>query len=532
MLRLTLLQWRRFRSLLLITMIIGAPIASTRGSDVQPDSPNPQTYAANLIPKPESVVPGNGVFRLTRETKIFISPENAELKGIGDYLAERLCPAIGKSAALSAGASIPQGNIYLRVAQDDPGLGEEGYRLEITGDRLTLSACRPAGIFHGIQTLRQLLPPAVELAQVRSDPWSLPAVTITDRPRFAWRGAMLDLARHFFGVGEVKRYIDHLAYYKLNRLHLHLTDDQGWRIAIQSWPNLALRGGSAAVGGDRGGYFTPEEYQDIVSYAQSRYITVVPEIDMPGHTNAALASYPELNKNGVAPRLYTGVKVGFSSLAFDKEVTYKFVDDVIREMAALTPGPYLHIGGDEALTVSGEDYSRFIERVQAITQTYGKQAVGWEEVAVARLLATTIVQPWKDEKMARTAAAKGAKLILSPANKLYLDMKYNSRIGLGNNWCGYIEVKDSYDWDPANLIRGVTEQNILGVEAPLWTETIRTFADVEYMTFPRIIGCAEIGWSPRAGRGWAEYARRLASHGPRLEAMGINFYRSPQIPWE
>ena len=528
-------QWRRFVGFLLIMTIISTSFASTPGSAAKPDSPNPQACLANLIPKPESVVPGNGAFCLTPETKIFICPENLELMGIGNFLAERLYPATGLKPAvvpISASAPIPEGNIYLAMAEEDSTLGEEGYRHTITAKQVTLNACRPAGIFHGVQTLRQLLPPTVELATLQPGPWNLAAVTITDRPRFAWRGAMLDLARHFFDAGEVKRYIDRLAYYKLNRLHLHLTDDQGWRIAIQSWPNLALHGGSTAVGGDRGGYFTAEAYKDIVSYAQSRYITVVPEIDMPGHTNAALASYPELNKNGVAPPLYTGIKVGFSTLAFNKEVTYKFLDDVIGELAALTPGPYLHIGGDEALTVSKEDYTRFIERVQEITQTHGKQAVGWEEVAAAKLLPTTVVQPWKDEKMARAAAAKGAKVILSPANKLYLDMKYTPKTGLGQNWSGYIEVKESYDWDPANLVGGVAEQAILGVEAPLWTETIRTYADVEYMVFPRIIGCAEIGWSSKDGRNWTEYARRLASHGPRLTAMEVNFYRSPQISWE
>ena len=226
----------------------------------------------------------------------------------------------------------------LTTVGSDPALGEEGYELTIAPDGVTITAAGPAGLFYGVQTLRQLLPPQIEQATAQAGPWTLPAGTIRDTPRFEWRGAMLDVARHFFGVADVKRYIDLLAYYKLNRLHLHLSDDQGWRIAINSWPNLAEYGGSTQVGGGAGGYYTQAEYADIVAYAQQRYIMIIPEIDLPGHTNAALASYAELNCNDVAPPLYTGTEVGFSSLCADKAITYTFVDDVMRELAALTPG--------------------------------------------------------------------------------------------------------------------------------------------------------------------------------------------------
>jgi len=342
---------------------------------------------------------------------------------------------------------------------------------------------------------------------------------------------MLDVARHFFTVPDVKRYLDLMAYYKINRFHLHLTDDQGWRLRIDSWSNLSTYGGSTEVGGGPGGYFTQSEYLDIVAYAQARYIMVVPEIDMPGHTNAALASYAILNCNGIAPSLYTGIGVGFSALCVTKDTTYAFVEDVVKELSALTPGPYIHVGGDEASAISLANYVRFVERVQTIIQSYGKQMIGWEEIAQCHLLPTSVAQHWYSN-LAQSAVQQGSKVIMSPAGKAYLDMKYNPSTSPGQNWAGYIEVEEAYTWDPANQVAGVSESDVLGVEAPLWTETIQSVADIEYMVFPRLAGYAEIGWSAATGRSWDEYKVRLGEHGPRLSAMGVNFYRSQQVPWK
>ncbi|MGB9777257.1 MAG: family 20 glycosylhydrolase, partial [Anaerolineae bacterium] len=253
--------------------------------------------AENLIPRPVSVALGNGRFLLTASTRITVNPGTPELLAVGTYLAERLRPATGYDLPVEAVAGAPPPNsIYLTTADGDPSLGEEGYELTVRPEGVTLTAPHPTGLFWGCQTLRQLLPPAVERLTVQhGEVWAVPAVVIRDFPRFAWRGMMLDVSRHFFGAETVRRLIDLLAFYKINRLHLHLSDDQGWRIMIPSWPNLALYGGSTQVGGGPGGYYTQEEYAEIVAYARSRQITVVPEIDMPGHTNAALASYPELN---------------------------------------------------------------------------------------------------------------------------------------------------------------------------------------------------------------------------------------------
>jgi hexosaminidase len=484
-----------------------------------------------LIPTPTSMISGIGSFILTDITNIFIDPHNDEIKFIGEYLACKLRAATGfPLVVLQQNGSMGTGYIQLFL-KDDPGLEEEGYILEISSEKIILSARNPAGLFWGAQTLRQLLPPRIESSSVQSGPWEIPSCTIRDHPRFPWRGVMLDVCRHFFNVEDVKYFIDLLVYYKMNRLHLHLSDDQGWRLVIDKWPRLAEYGGSKEVGGGEGGYYSKAQYAEIATYAQNRYITVVPEIDMPGHTNAALASYPELNCNGLAPDLYTGTEVGFSSLCVGKEVTFTFLEDVIREIGEITPGPYFHIGGDEAAATSQDDYKTLMERVQSIVHKNGKKAVGWEEISQVKLHPDTIAQYWSSGH-ARKAAEQGNKVIMSPASKIYLDMKYTPKTHLGLTWAGLVEVSDSYNWDPSKQLPGVSEGDILGVEAPLWTETIETLEAIEYMVFPRLLGVAEIGWSSEKARGWEEYKVRLGAHGPRLKAMAVNFYASPEVPWE
>jgi hexosaminidase len=343
---------------------------------------------------------------------------------------------------------------------------------------------------------------------------------------------MLDVARHFFGVDDVKNFIDQLAYYKMNVLHLHLSDDQGWRIEIKSWPNLTAHGGKTEVGGGEGGFYTQEQYAEIVKYAQDRYITIIPEIDMPGHTNAALASYPELNCDGKATELYTGIKVGFSTLCTNKEITYTFIDDVIGELAALTPGPYIHIGGDESHATKIEDYIPFINRVQDMVIAHGKQVLGWDEIALATLKPNTIVQYWAKAENATKGVEQGAKVLMSPAKNAYLDMQYDSLSTYGLHWAAYIEVDKGYNWDPANLEPTIKKENIIGIEAPLWSETVSNRKEAEYLIFPRLPGYAEIGWTPKELRNWDEYKMRLANHGERMKAMNISFYPSKLVNWD
>lgn len=367
-----------------------------------------------MIPAPASVEAGGSAYRITGDTRIRVDGSR-EARKVGEYLADVLRPSTGYRLPVTSSHG---GGIQLRIGAKD--LGAEGYRLDSGRSGITITAAKPAGLFHGVQTLRQLLPASVEKDSVQPGPWLVAGGTIEDSPRYGYRGAMLDVSRHFFTVDQVKRYIDELALYKVNKLHLHLSDDQGWRIAIDSWPRLTTYGGSTQVGGGQGGYYTKAQYKDIVQYAASRYLEVVPEIDMPGHTNAALASYAELNCDGVAPPLYTGTDVGFSSLCVSKDITYDFVDDVIRELAAITPGKYLHIGGDEAHSTTHADYVAFMDRVQPIVAKYGKTVVGWHQLTGATPAKGALAQYWglddtgaAEKEQVAKAAQNGTGLVLS-----------------------------------------------------------------------------------------------------------------------
>ncbi|MFB9838346.1 beta-N-acetylhexosaminidase, partial [Actinoallomurus acaciae] len=497
-----------------------------------PAAARPPPAAPRLVPEPSSVRTVPGVtFTLTRATRIVARPGSGTA---GAHLAGILRRSTGYPLPVVAGGA-SRDVISLALSGRETG---EAYRLAVTGTSVRLEAGTPEGLFRGVQTLRQLLPPSVEAPTVQHGPWTVPGVRVEDSPRFAWRGTMLDVARHFFTVRQVERYIDLAALYKINTLHLHLSDDQGWRIAIDGWPRLAAYGGSTEVGGGRGGYYTQADYTRIVRYAAERYITVVPEIDGPGHTNAALASYARLNCDGQAPPLYTGTDVGFSSWCIAKPVTYELLDAVLGRLARLTPGPYLHIGGDEAHSTTAADYATYIGRAGRIVTGHGKRPAGWSEIGAGRLPAGSVAQYWNTAtgseggtRTAREAVAQGAKVVMSPANRAYLDMKYDERTRLGQDWAGLVEVRDAYDWDPAALVDGVTEGDVLGVEAPLWTETIVTDDDIDFMAFPRLPAIAEIGWSPRAARTWSDFRLRLAAQGPRWSALAVNFYRSPQVPW-
>jgi hexosaminidase len=510
------------RPVLSSTKLVIAIAAALLGAGCNPPAgapPAPQSgsIAPRVIPLPASLTLAAGApFQLTRETRLTVADGNPDVAAIGEALAALLRRGTEFPVAVSGTSSgSASGSLDLRLISD-ASLGEDGYRLTVTSDSVRLVAAAAAGLFHGIQTIRQLLPADIESEIGADRAWLIPALTIVDKPRFAWRGSMLDPARHFLTVKEVEQYIDVMALYKLNVLHLHLTDDQGWRIQINSRPNLTAVGSLSQMGGGRGGFYTQQDYQEIVRYAQARYITVVPEIEMPGHSTAATKSYPEVSCS--------------STFCVDKEETYALLDDVVREVSALTPGTYFHIGGDEVEGLSPEQYAHFVERVEPIVNKYGKLMIGWEEIAKAHIKPTTIVQQWRTDSA--TAALKyGSKLILSPSDKIYLDMKYNATTELGLTWAAMIEVNTAYNWDPALYLRGVTEQNLVGVEAPLWGETLRNITAVEYLALPRLLAVAEIAWTPQPLREWQSFRSRVAAHAPRWNYLGVNYYRSPQIPW-
>lgn len=513
--------------LILNTLLLTLSLSAAR-----PSAPADLTMAA-LIPKPVSAKASEGTFELKNSTIIYISEEAPGLKKVAQYLADRLNPATGFNISIQASGTIPSSDcIILETNASNSQLGQEGYELTITAENIRLAANTPEGIFRGIQTLRQLLPASIESDKLQEGPWGIPAGTILDYPSYTYRGAMLDVARHFFGSDDVKRYIDLIAAYKMNYLHLHLADDQGWRIEIKSWPALTEIGGSTQVGGGKGGFYTQDIYNEIVQYAADRYITVVPEIDMPGHTNAALASIPKLNPDNNPVKLYTGTKVGFSTLQTNADFTYVFLNDVFRELAAMTPGPYIHVGGDESHVTKKEDYIPFIERVQEIVTANGKQMIGWDETTQSALKPTAIAQYWSKAENAKRGVSKGLKILMSPAAKAYLDMKYDPKSILGLNWAGYIEVDTGYKWNPATLVPGISKENILGIEAPLWSETVSNMDEIEYLLFPRLPGYAEIGWSDAADRSWDEYKVRLGQQAGRFKFMGIDYYPSVKVPWK
>lgn len=458
-------------------------------------------------------------------------------------------PAAENRRALAARLAAAAGR------ETDAGLGAEGYRLRVDEGGVAIAAATEAGFFYAQQTLAQLV------ASDADGPY-LPAVEIADAPRFAYRGVMLDVARHFHPVETIEAVIDRAAALKLNALHLHLTDDQGWRLDLASHPELAKHGSALSILGDPGGFYTRGDYMRIVEYAAYRHVTVVPEVDLPGHTHALGLSHPELVADPVVTELmrevhdlfpgqgdlprrgvpYVGAAVGFSSLRADAAGLEPFLRDVLGEVAALTPGPYLHIGGDEALGTAPEDYRAMVALAARLAAETGKTPVAWHEAGVAELPVGAIGQYWgyatptdgHDEK-ARAFVARGGRIILSPADAIYLDMKYDPDTPIGLAWAdGPTSVERSYRWEPSEVVADVPESAIVGVEAPMWTETVRDLADIDHLMFPRVCSAAEAGWSPRAGtqeRTWESFRGRVGGMSALWSEDGIGFHRAPEIDW-
>lgn len=502
----------------------------------------------SIIPLPASVVDSEGRFALNSNTKIVTIGDQSQT----NLITENFKSSVYHLTGLNLGsADQDQEDAIVFELNPSSDMGDEAYKIDINKNQIRITASKPAGLFYAAQTFAQLIPTDGTEIKGTNNQFTIPTGTIEDKPEYAYRGMMLDVARHFFTVEDVKHLIDLIASYKLNYLHLHLSDDQGWRIEIKSWPLLTTIGGSTQVGGGEGGFYTQEDYKEIVKYAQDKFITIVPEIDMPGHTNSALAAYGQLNPgiivpekgslpydrtdigvDGMATPLYTGTEVGFSTLATNKPITYQFVEDVIRELSEITPGPFFHIGGDESLVTKMEDYIPFIEKAQDLVTKYGKRTMGWDEIAHAKLLPSSVAQFWAVEENAVMAIEQGAQVLISPSKKAYLDMKYDTTTQIGYTWAALIELDDAYNWDPTELNENIKKENILGVEAPLWAETLRSRADMEFLTFPRLPAIAEIAWTSKDLRSWDSFSTRIKKHGRRWDAMGINYYKSPKVNWD
>lgn len=521
---------KSFRLLLLIVVMIFSTMTYVRKDEVKakdlPQSSN------NIIPKPLSYQKGSGKFVLTNNTSIYVKGNNenetAEISRVAEFLREKLRASTGFELKIikADNIKVPAQSIYLTTVGAEAAKGNEGYSIVTTAEGVKVIAYKPEGLSRAVQTLRQLLPPAIEKnALVSGVEWSIPVSTIEDKPEYSHRGLMIDVVRHFFTVDEIKRQIDHAAQYKINRVHLHLSDDQGWRLEIKKWPDLTTIGGSTQVGGGPGGYYTQEQFKDIVRYAADRYVEIIPEFDMPGHSNAALASYGFLNPDGKKKSLYTGTKVGFSSFMTHDEKTYAFIDDVFREVSEISPSKYIHIGGDEALSTKKPDYDYFVGRVASIAKKYGKTPIGWDPIDTSPSIDSSVVlQNWQDSNNA--ARQKNMNIIISIAKKAYLDMKYDETTQYGLNWAGYIPVETAYTWDPTDY---APKNLVLGVESPLWTENIPDEKAMDYMIYPRLLGYAEIGWTPKTERNWAEYKNRLKSQEERMRNQGINFYKDNSV---
>lgn len=493
-----------------------------------------------------AVVPAPSALTVDESAEPFAVGPGVRLSGSTDapgVLAGLIAARTGIDAEVGEGGAIAFALV--------PGGAAESYRIVADAASVSVTAADEAGLFYAAQTLGQLL-------TAGDGGWIIPAVVIDDAPRFAYRGAMLDVARHFFDVATVKAYIDRIATLKLNALHLHLSDDQGWRLQLDSRPRLTELASSTAIGDAPGGYYTKADYAEIVAYAASRHMIVVPEFDMPGHTHAVGLAYPELAQDPVisaefersgaerpvAGIPYRGMGVAFSSLRTQDEATYDFVSDVFGELAAMTPAPYLHFGGDESFATPAADFATFVARTSAIIADLGKTPVAWHEAgAAADVDDDTVGQYWglrtptggADDK-ARTFVRNGSRVILSPADAVYLDMKYDDATPLGLTWAdGPTSVRRAYEWEPTNTVQGIGEQDILGVEAPLWSETLRTLADIDTMAFPRIAAAAEAAWSPATGstalRTWESFRARVGGLGPLWSRLGIGFFPSPEIDW-
>ena len=472
---------------------------------------NQKIHDYNLIPLPNQIIIEEGKLELNSIQEIITSLDSPRIIKATNELKNVLSTISNESIKISSDINSSNISIHIKsnTSIEDKG---ESYNLSINRRGITLESPSEEGIYRGITSLKQII-----LISSGQNDTSIPFGDINDHASYSYRGAMLDVARHFFDTNDVKRYIDILSFYKINHLHLHLTDDQGWRIEIKKWPKLTTIGAEKEVGGTPGGFYTQEEYIDIVNYAHDHFITIVPEVDIPGHTNAALASYSELNCNGISPEIYTGIEVGFSTLCAQNDITYKFLENVIDEISVITPGPYFHVGGDESDVTSKEDFIQMMDSVVLYAKQNNKKPITWDN----NNKTADIAQYWNNESK-KNVIGKSKEIIYSPASHAYLDMKYDSLSPYGLNWAGYTSVKDAYEWDPKYFSDSLDEIKTLGIEAPIWTETVSNFDELSYLVFPRILGHAEIGWTNSKLREWDKYKLRMKKHIIHLKSLGIN----------
>ncbi|MFB3787558.1 MAG: beta-N-acetylhexosaminidase [bacterium] len=493
-----------------------------------------------LIPIPARMNVHEGVFRIQTTTAIVQDQIADSPIDLGAYLAECLRQDLGIQPSVQArsGEAIPNA-IVLRLDPGRTGLGDEGYRLTVAERGVEILARQPAGLFYGIQTLRQLAAGAEKGA--------IPRVTIEDAPLYPWRGLLLDCARHFLEQDFIKRYIDLMAYHKLNRLHLHLTDDQGWRIEIKKYPKLTETGAWRDEGGQRyGGFYTQAELKEIVEYARKRFITVVPEFEMPGHATAAAASYPDLLCRGEAVPVQTEWGIFPDVFCPGKESTFEFLEGVLDEITEIFPSAFIHIGGDEAprdrwkecphcqqrmkekgFKSEDELQGYLIERVARFLSIKDRRLIGWDEILdVGGLPKTAVVQSWRGMAGAVRAAQLGHDVISSPNGFVYFDYPQDAAHAQTKpDWMQTTTLEKVYQFQPTppELTAGEAKR-VWGAECTMWSEHAPQ-EKIDEQLFPRVCAFTEVLWSPPERRSWEDFQQRLKAHYGRLEKLGVKYYR-------
>lgn len=527
----------------------------------------------NIIPLPNQLLPKEGRFKLTDKVSVVTADCTPEVQTIADSLITQIQKISGITLQSSKQAHSDLPSIRLLTAE---GMSNEGYKLSITPNEIVLTASQPNGFYYGIQTIYQLLPPAIYGKElVKQQDWSLPAVEIEDAPCFPYRGLMLDVCRHFSSIDYIYKFIDMLAMHKMNTFHWHLTDDQGWRIEIKKYPKLTEVGSKRKEtlvdfyyvnwpqifdGKEHGGYYTQEQIKDVVSYAASKYITVIPEIEMPGHAIAALASYPELSCTPDTTYDVTGTWGIFKQVYCPKEETFQFLEGVLDEVIELFPSSYIHIGGDEcpknawtycahcqslikqlALkddttpnTVDGKKHTKeeklqsyFITRMEKYLNSKGRNIIGWDEILEGGLAPNATVMSWRGVQGGLNAAKAGHDAIMTPSPYAYLDQYQEEPEIAPTTIGGYNTLKKTYSYNPIPEDADETlKEHIIGIQGNIWTEYMQNDERRDYQAFPRAIALAETGWTWTANKNWKSFCQRMVEDFERMDALNVKACRS------
>jgi hexosaminidase len=517
-----------------------------------------QTATYAILPKPAKLVEQKGTFKLAGDVTLVLDKENADVRRVATQLADRIAAATGTRPQIKTGKASGQ-SIYFTSAKSEK-LGAEGYGLKVAPKQITITYAQPKGAFYGVQSLLQLMPAEIfSPTAVTGVNWSVPCCTVEDQPRYAYRGLHLDVSRHFFPVSFVKKYIDLIALHKQNTFHWHLTDDQGWRIEIKKYPLLTQLGSQRKEtmigrykdnkydGKPYGGFYTQDEVREVVKYAQEHFVTVIPEIEMPGHSMAILNGYPQFGSSTdkIVP---VATKWGvFEDVLFPREETFAFLQDVLTEVMELFPSQYIHIGGDECPKVQWKEsrfcqdlmkknglkdehelQSYFIQRIDKFITGKGRKMIGWDEILEGGLSPNATVMSWRGTEGGIAAARQKHDAIMTPGNFCYLDHYQTDPKGQPIAIGGLTPVEESYSYEPTpDSLSAEEAKHIIGVQGNVWTEYMWTPEYVEYMVWPRAIALAEVGWTPKERKNVEDFKKRLDVHKKRLDLLKVNYFGAP-----